>query len=310
MKTNKWNKIKEKEANEIKFSYTVLETDKELLVKGLLKRRIGISTRLIRKLMDSDGVFKNNERARMNEKLSVGDLITISLPDEHSDFESENIQMEICYEDEDILIVNKPAGIVVHPTKGHQTGTVANAIMYYMEKTNQQFKIRFINRLDKDTSGLLIIGKNSFSQDEMSRQMQDNNIVKRYIAIVKGHFLESEGTIDLPIGQNEGEIRRIVHKEGYASITHYKVIEQYPREYSMIQLVLETGRTHQIRVHLAHIGHPIVSDSLYGEIEPDLIKRQALHAEYLSFNHPVHKNKIEAKAKLPEDMERLIELLS
>jgi 23S rRNA pseudouridine1911/1915/1917 synthase len=295
---------------EIKFSYIVLENDKELLVKGLLKRRIGISTRLMRKLKDSDGVFKNNISVKMNEKLSVGDLITVCLPDEHSEFISEEIKMEVCYEDNDLLIVNKPAGIVVHPTKGHQTGTVANGIMHYMEMTNQSFKVRFINRLDKDTSGLLIVGKNSFSQDEMSKQMEENNIIKKYIAVVKGHFENEEGTIDLPIGQEEGEIRRIVNAEGFASVTHYKVIKEFEKDYTMIQLILETGRTHQIRVHLKHIGHPIVSDSLYGESEPELINRQALHAEYLSFNHPIRKDKIEVWAKIPEDIEKLITLIS
>jgi 23S rRNA pseudouridine1911/1915/1917 synthase len=306
MKNSKKEELKEKD---IKFSYVVLESDKELLVKGLLKRRIGISTRLMRKLKDNDGVFKNNIRVKMNEKVAIGDIITVCLPEEHSEFISEEIEMEVCYEDNDLLIVNKPAGIVVHPTKGHQTGTVANGIMNYMEKTNQSFKIRFINRLDKDTSGLLIIGKNSFSQDEMSRQMEENNIIKKYIAIVKGHFKELEGTIDLPIGQEEGDIRRIVNTEGYASVTHYKVIRQFEKDYSMVQLILETGRTHQIRVHLKHIGHPIVSDSLYGDAEPHLISRQALHAEYLSFNHPIGKHKVEVYAKIPEDIEKLIRLI-
>jgi 23S rRNA pseudouridine1911/1915/1917 synthase len=294
---------------DIKFRYVVLENDKELLVKGLLKRRIGISTRLMRKLKDNDGVFKNNIKVKMNEKVTVGDIITVCLPEEHSDFISEEIEMEVCYEDDDLLIVNKPAGIVVHPTKGHQTGTVANGIMHYMEKTNQSFKIRFINRLDKDTSGLLIIGKNSFSQDEISRQMEENNIIKKYIAIVKGHFQNMEGTIDLPIGQDEGDIRRTVNAEGYASVTHYKVLRQFEKEYSMVQLILETGRTHQIRVHLKYIGHPIVSDSLYGEAEPDLISRQALHAEYLAFNHPIGKQKVEVYAKIPKDIEKLIRLI-
>ena len=306
----KVSKITKRDEKDIKFRYVVTEEDKELLVKGLLKLRLGLSTRLMMKLKEIDGVYKNNEIVWMNEKVSVGDEILVYLPDEESQFPSEHIDMEVCYEDDDILVINKPAGVVVHPTKNHQSGTVANGLMEYMDRTDQKFKIRFINRLDRDTSGLLLIGKNSHAQDDISRQMQENLVTKTYIAVVKGCFDNIEGTIDLPIGKGEeGVIQRIVTKMGYPSVTHYKVLKSLGSNYSLLELNLETGRTHQIRVHLSHIGHAIVGDSLYGIEEPDLIGRQALHAQYLSFKHPVKKEIVEVYTKIPEDIENLINLI-
>ncbi len=179
-----------------------------------------------------------------------------------------------------------------------------------MEETGQVFKIRFVNRLDRDTSGLLLVSKNAYCQTHITNQMKQDLIHKRYTAIVKGIVSSERGTIDLPIGRpDRDDIRRGVHQDGAPSVTHYEVLN-YLNGHTVIELRLETGRTHQIRVHMSHIGHPVLGDSLYGEEEPDLIGRQALHASGLSFIHPITKERVDFEAPLPEDMRRAISLLS
>jgi 23S rRNA pseudouridine1911/1915/1917 synthase len=177
-----------------------------------------------------------------------------------------------------------------------------------MLSQQKHYKIRFVNRLDMDTSGLLAIAKNSHCQDDMSRQMSENGVTKKYVAVVKGVIAEEEGTIDLPIDrEHEDHVKRAVLKDGYPSVTHYKVLERFEKGYTLVELVLETGRTHQIRVHMSHIGHPIVGDVLYGVASVWLIERQALHARYLSFRHPLNGSLMELEAPLPDDMLTLLE---
>jgi len=187
---------------------------------------------------------------------------------------------------------------------------MANGIMNYMLENQKNFKIRFINRLDMDTSGLLVIAKNSHCQDDMSRQMAENGVTKKYVAVVDGLIAEEEGTVDLPIDkEHEDHVKRAVVEDGYPSVTHYTVLERLPKGYTYVELELETGRTHQIRVHMSHLGHPIVGDVLYGKASVWLIERQALHARYLSFRHPVTGRFMELEAPLPEDMEVLLDKL-
>lgn len=291
-----------------KFSYIVTENDEKLLVKELLKRRLGFSSRLMRKLKNLGGVYKNNQPIKMNAPLRIGDVVSITLPEEESAFIAQDITIAVAYEDDDLLLINKQPGIVVHPTKGHPTGTIANGIMRYMETTKQSFKIRFVNRLDMDTSGLVVVAKNSFCQDELSKQMSADTIIKKYIAVVKGVIEVEVGTINLPIGKaNEGDVKRTVYDEGMASITHYKVLERFTKGYTLIEVKLDTGRTHQIRVHMAYIGHPIVGDNLYGKEEVLLIERHALHAKYLSFKHPIKGHIVSVDTEIPEDIARLIQ---
>ena len=294
--------------NQSKFEYIIKENDKELPVKELLKRNFGFSTRLMTKLKANNLVQLNGVLVKMYQKGEPGDRITVFLPIEKSDFEPENIPISVVYEDDDLLIINKQPGYVVHPTKGHPCHTMANGIMNYMLESKKHYKIRFINRLDMDTSGLLAVAKNSHCQDDMSRQMGENGVIKKYIAIVRGIIEEEEGTIDLPIDrEDEDHVKRAVLEHGYPSVTHYKVLERFEKGYTLIELVLETGRTHQIRVHMSHIGHPIVGDVLYGEASVWLIERQALHARYLAFRHPVIGRYMELEAPLPEDMLALLE---
>ncbi len=293
--------------NQDKFEYYIKESEVGLQVKELLKRNFGFSSRLMTKLKVHNCVKLNGQEVKLYVKGNPGDRISVCLPKEKSDFEPEQIPISVVYEDDDLLIIDKQPGFVVHPTKGHPIHTMANGIMNYMIENNKNFKIRFINRLDMDTSGLLAVAKNSHCQDDLSKQMGENKVLKKYVAVVKGILEEEEGTIDLPIGKEaEDQVRRAVVEGGYPSVTHYKVLERFEKGYTMVELVLETGRTHQIRVHLSHIGHPIVGDVLYGEASVWLIERQALHARSLSFFHPVTNERLTLLAPIPKDMEALI----
>ncbi|MDD3350499.1 MAG: RluA family pseudouridine synthase [Eubacteriales bacterium] len=292
------------------YQYIVTEKDEIITIKTVLKSRMGISTRLLRKLKDTDGVFLNEKPVKLYEKAKAGDRVLLSMPDENSGFDPEPIPIEVLYEDRDLLAINKQPGFVVHPTKGHVSHTMANGLMQYMIDSGETYKIRFINRLDMNTSGILLIGKKSHCQDDFARQAKENRVVKSYIAVVHGLVKEEEGIIDLPIGKPvDEEIRRQVIPDGYPSVTRYRVLERLPSDHTILSLILETGRTHQIRVHLAHIGHPIVGDSLYGEADETLIERQALHAERLEFDHPITKERLVISASWPEDIIKLIDKL-
>ena len=292
------------------FKHTVTSEDDGMEVRQITRQYFDFSARLRNRIKRQKLTMKNGEPAEGWHKVREGDVISITLPDEHSNFPPEDIPIDIVYEDDDLLVINKRPGIVVHPTKGHPSGTCANALSNYMEKTGRVFKIRFVNRLDRDTSGLLLVSKNAYCQNHITNQMKQDLIHKKYTAIVKGIVSSERGTIDLPIGRPDREdIRRGVHQDGAPSVTHYEVLN-YLNGHTLIELRLETGRTHPIRVHMSHIGHPVLGDSLYGEEEPDLIGRQALHASGLSFIHPITKERVDFEAPLPEDMRRAISLLS
>ncbi|MDD2216296.1 MAG: RluA family pseudouridine synthase [Eubacteriales bacterium] len=291
-----------------RFQYTITENDEEHSIKELLKSRLGISSRLLRKLKNENGVYLNRQPVKMNEKGNRGDQITLSMPIETSNFQPERIPIDVIYEDRDLLAINKQPGYVVHPTKGHPGHTLANGIMQYMLDRGDSYKIRFINRLDMDTSGVLLVGKNSYCQDHFFKQAEDGRVVKKYVALVHGSLERDEGVIDLPIGKPiDDQIRRTVMTEGDPSCTHYRVLERFKRSFSWVEITLETGRTHQIRVHMAHLGYPVVGDVLYGKPTVWLIERQALHAVQLDFDHPVSKQRLSLKAPIPQD---IIELLN
>lgn len=299
-------------SNKNKFIYTVTAEDEAeaLSYKEVIRKNFTFSSRLMTKLKQNELVFINGEAVKMYKAAKEGDIISVTLPEEKSDFIPEPIEITPVYEDDDLLIINKQPGFVVHPTKGHPVHTIANGIMQYMLDTDQSFKIRFINRLDMNTSGLLAVAKNSHSQDEFTKQMKLNKVEKRYVAIVKGILENDHGTIDAPLGRPDPEsVERGVMADGYPSVTHYTVLERYPKGYSLVELLLETGRTHQIRVHMSYIGHPVLGDHLYGGENPWLIERQALHARRLAFNHPVTGRHMELEAPLPQDMLSAIEKL-
>ncbi len=293
------------------FKYIVTEEDQDLDVKGILRQHFQFSARMRNRIKREKLVYLNDQQTPGWIPVSPGDTITIRLPEETSDFVPESIPISIVYEDDSLLIINKQPGLVVHPTKGHPQHTLANGIMKYMLDSGQNFKIRFMNRLDMDTSGIVAVAKNSHCQASFMKQGQAGQVEKRYLAIVKGLVESDQGTIDLPIGKPDPDrVERWVMEDGAPSITHYRVLERYEAGYSLVELTLETGRTHQIRVHMAYIGYPIVSDHLYGETNPFLIERQALHAAKLALAHPVTGKPLTFEASLPADMERLLSMLS
>lgn len=298
---------------------SILEKKVEDVVEGTklreyLKREMGISTRLIRSASIQKMIFINNEVVKMNRVIKNGEIIKIDLEKEESqNIAPEKIDIDIVYEDEDILVVNKKPFMVVHPTKTYQSGTLANGVINYFMESNQNCIVRLVSRLDMNTSGLIIIAKNQFSHGMLSKAMSENKVEKRYLAIVHGIFKEKQGTIDKPIYRPEGienGTRRVVDERGQRSITHYKVVEEFS-DSSLVECKLETGRTHQIRVHLSYLGHPIYGDVLYGDgdNEGDLIERQALHAYGLDFKSPRTEKELSLRADLPDDMKGLIDKL-
>ena len=298
---------------------SILEKKVEDVVEGTklreyLKREMGISTRLIRSASIQKRIFINNEVVKMNRVIKNGEIIKIDLEKEESqNIAPEKIDIDIVYEDEDILVVNKKPFMVVHPTKTYQSGTLANGVINYFMESNQNCIVRLVSRLDMNTSGLIIIAKNQFSHGMLSKAMSENKVEKRYLAIVHGIFKEKQGTIDKPIYRPEGienGTRRVVDERGQRSITHYKVVEEFS-DSSLVECKLETGRTHQIRVHLSYLGHPIYGDVLYGDgdNEGDMIERQALHAYGLDFKSPRTEKELSLRADLPDDMKELIDKL-
>lgn len=292
-----------------KYNYKVTKNDEGLTINQILKENFKFSARFKTKMKFQSLVDLNDTPTAGYIKPVAGDIISVRLPEESSDFPPENIPLDVIYEDEDLLIINKQAGIIVHPTKGHPTGTLANAVMKYMIDTDQKFKIRFVNRIDMDTTGIVIIAKNANAQNCISDQMRNGSTIKKYIALVHGK-IDKDLTIDLPVGRPSQDTvqRAVMENGGKEAKTDIKLLKKFDN-YTLVELTIHTGRTHQIRVHLSHIGHPIAGDNLYGG-ECDLIDRQALHAYYISFIHPMTGKVLEASAPYPYDIENAISSLS
>jgi 23S rRNA pseudouridine1911/1915/1917 synthase len=291
--------------------YTAEEEDEGSSIGSILRNRLNLSGRIVTGLKKRDNIFLNGRPAFSNVKVKSGDIVSVDIGrEEKQDIEPEDIPIDIIFEDKDLLIVNKQPGLIVHPTKGHPCGTLSNGVIFHWRKAGEDSIVRLVNRLDRDTSGLLIIAKNQFSHQAMAKQMDQNKIEKRYFSIVHGIPERDEGTIDLPIDRPAREsIKRAVMDSGVRAVTHYRVICRY-RNSSLLEIILETGKTHQIRVHLSHIGHPLFGDTLYGNCDDSLyIKRQALHAYSLKFNHPRTGESMSIESKLPVDMASLVRIL-
>ncbi|APQ98585.1 RluA family pseudouridine synthase [Clostridium botulinum] len=294
-----------------KLIFVVKKINHNIDIKDYLREMENLSGRFIRKAVRDGRVFVNKEKVIKKHKLSQDDLIEIYMQeDEHQNIEPEDMNIEIVYEDNDIIVINKRPGIVVHPTKGHPTGTLSNGILYHFKKNGEKSIVRLVSRLDRDTSGLIIIAKNQFSHMRLASDMSKDRFRKIYIAVVHGSMKEKEGRINLPIYKEEESesIKRIVDERGQESITTYEVLEELSKG-SVVRLELETGRTHQIRVHMSHLGHPLYGDSLYGkgEEEKEYIERQALHAYKLEFPHPRTGDILKLQCSLPDDIKNLIE---
>lgn len=290
-----------------KYEHTVTTEETGLTINQILKRNYKFSSRFKTKMKYQSLVDLNGTPAPGYLRPEVGDVIGVRLPEETSDFEPEDIPLDIIYEDEDLILINKQPGIIVHPTKGHPEHTIANGVMKYMADTDQSFKVRFANRIDMDTSGIIIVAKNANSQNELSSQMRAGTVVKKYKALVEGIIEEDAFSIELPVGRPSPEsIQRAVMDEGGKSAhSEILVLERFRSEkygdHTLVEVRIKTGRTHQIRVHLSHIGHPIAGDSLYGG-RTDLIDRQALHAYHIEFSHPMSGERVSFEVPLYDDI--------
>lgn len=289
------------------FKYNITKADEGKTISSFLREQGYSKSCLISLKKSAHSVILNDEYAFLNKKLSTNDRLEIHYEENSSspNIVPNNIPIEIVYEDEDIIIINKYANMPVHPSIIHYDDTIANALMYYYISQNESFIFRCINRLDLDTSGLILVAKHGVSGCILSKAMTERKIHREYLAIAEG-IIPPSGKICAPIARQDNSIleRCIDFDKGEYAVTHFQRLS-YHNGYSLIKLKLETGRTHQIRVHMKYIGHPLPGDYLYNPIY-DKIKRQPLHSYKLSFIHPIRKNKMEFCAKLPDDFKPFI----
>lgn len=301
----------------MKLVYQVPEETTYQTVKEVLKIELSMSDRLLLKLKKLQRISLNGKIVYVHHPIQKGDVIGCDLEyeEDNSNIVPTFLPLSILYEDEGYLVIDKPAGIPVHPSCDHYADSLSNRVRYYFDQIGLKKKIRPVNRLDKDTSGLVIFAKNEYIQECLVKQMQTKEFIKKYVAIVNGHIENKKGTISAPIARKKNSIiERCVSLDGEISITHYQVFGQEKIEelfqgknfnktnaFDVVECILETGRTHQIRVHMAHIGHPLLGDTLYGT-SSSLISRQALHCYQMRFIHPITKQEVVYRSNLPEDM--------
>lgn len=272
-----------------------------------------LSRSRVQKLIENGLVTVNGKAVKSNYKLRKGDILEVEIPDpEPLEIEAEDIPLDIIYEDKDVVIVNKPQGMVVHPAPGHYSGTLANALMYHckddLSGINGQMRPGIVHRIDKDTSGVLMIAKSDAAHNSLAQQLAVHSITRKYYAVVCGNIKEDSGTVDKPIGRSPKDRKKMaVVQGGRRAVTHYRVLERFGGKYTLIEAQLETGRTHQIRVHMASLGHPLLGDTVYGsEKQPFKLQGQVLHAKVLGFNHPSDGRYVEFESPLPEYFEKLL----
>ncbi len=295
---------------EIKFT---AETSDIRIDAWLSQKLPDFSRTYLQKLISDGSVSVNEKRIKTNYKIKDGDLVSVSIPEpEKLDVKAENIDLNILFEDDDIIVINKPKGMVVHPAAGNYTGTLVNAIMGYcgekLSDINGVIRPGIVHRIDKDTSGILVIAKSNKAHEKLSEKLKTHDINRVYIALVEGTIHEDTGKIDAPIGRHPVERKKMAvnTKNGRNAVTHFKVLERF-KDATLLEVTLETGRTHQIRVHMSYIDHPVVGDEVYGRKKQKYdIKGQALHARLLGFEHPVTGQYMEFEAELPEYFKNLL----
>ena len=275
-----------------------------------------MSRSYLQKLIKDNKVTVNNTFVKSNYKMNTGDIVFVEEPEpEKLDIVAENIPLDILYEDADLLVVNKPKGMVVHPSAGHYSGTLVNALMYHCKEElsgiNGVLRPGIVHRIDMDTTGSLLVCKNDFTHNHIAEQLKVHSITRVYHALVHGNLKEDEGTIDAPIGRHPIDRKKMAinHKNGKSAVTHYKVLQRF-RDFTYIECRLETGRTHQIRVHMASKGHPLLGDFVYGPSKsPYKLQGQTLHAKTIGILHPRTEQYLEIDSPLPEYFVTLLKKL-
>ena len=301
--------------NEVVFEITP-EMEGERIDKCISNYVETLSRSYIQKIIKEGKAHINDAPVKSNYKVRVDDKVQFTIPDcEEPDIPPQDIPLDIIYEDKDVLIVNKPKNMVVHPAPGHYEGTLVNAIMYHchndLSGINGVLRPGIVHRIDKDTTGSLIICKNDEAHRKIAEQLKEHSITRKYRAIVYGRISNDEGVVDAPIGRHPTDRKKMAINErnGKPAITHYKVLERFEK-YTYIECQLETGRTHQIRVHMTSIGHPLLGDEVYGNAKcPFKLEGQTLHAMTIGFIHPSTNQYVEYEAPLPEYFERLLQIL-
>ena len=275
-----------------------------------------LSRNAVQRLIEEENIKVNNQKTKHSYKVKLNDEIQISIPEaEKIDLKAQDIPLEIIYEDEDIIVVNKPKGMVVHPANGNPDGTLVNAIMSICKESLSGIggKIRpgIVHRLDKDTSGAIIVAKNDKAHINLSEQLKNHEVKKTYLALVRGIVKENEATINMPIARSQKDRKKMaVDKKGKEAITHFKVLERFGNDYTLLKVNIETGRTHQIRVHLSYIGYPIIGDEVYSNGKNKWnIKGQCLHAWKIEFKHPLTGEEISLEAEIPKYFKDIIKEL-
>ena len=266
----------------------------------------------IKKLLDGGNITVNGKTEKAKYKVKSGDVIRLEEPETKTlELRPENIPLDIVYEDDDVIVINKPQGMVVHPAPGHDEHTLVNALLYHcpLSTINGTFRPGIVHRIDKDTSGLLMVAKNDKAHRSLAKQLKDKTNIREYVALVHGRIAEDEGTINAPIGRSlKDRKKQAVVKDGRNAVTHFEVLKRY-RDYTFVKCILETGRTHQIRVHMKYIGHPLVGDPLYGPKKTIKGNGQFLHAGKLGFVHPTTGKLLIFEAPLPKIFQECLEKL-
>ena len=283
----------------------VVDTENVRLDAFISGKNDKLSRTMIQRLIEDGEILVNGNKKKMAYKVQIGDVIEINIPaPKETDIKAQNIPLKIVYEDNDIIVVNKPKGMVVHPANGNPDGTLVNAVMALCKGSlsgiGGEIRPGIVHRLDKDTSGLIIVAKNDLAHINMSKQIKDRQVKKIYVALVKGNISEDEATINMPIGRSTKDRKKMaVRKDGKEALTHFKVLKRYEK-YTLLEIKIDTGRTHQIRVHMAEIGHPVVGDIVYSNGKNEFgIEGQMLHARSLDFKHPITGKQMQLEAELP-----------
>lgn len=296
---------------------TVTEDEAGLRIDKLLASRLCDMTRShIQRLIDNSCVTVSDKAVKANYKVKCGDAISVTLPEPTKiDVQAEDIPLDIVYEDRYMLVVNKPQGMVVHPAPGSYDKTLVNALLHHcgteLSGINGVLRPGILHRIDKDTSGLLLVAKCDAAHTGLAEQIKEHSLTRAYLALVHGGFSEDSGTIDLPIGRHHADRKKmtVTYENSRSAVTHYRVLEKLGR-YSFIECILETGRTHQIRVHMSHMGHPIVGDKTYGAKKEEFsLDGQLLHAYKIGFVHPIYKEYMEFTSELPPYYKKVLYIL-